>query len=640
MKEFKPIISNQEGQNLFPGLPTFIKGNNQGTQITMKNTDPQIGLTPYGASYMMPDQDYNFAGNSVLELPMKKAQVGGPQGGGQEQLQQILMAYAQMKGMKPEELMQKLQSLPEEQQQQAIQAIAQEVQQAMAQQQQQPQMGQPDQEGMMEQEQEMGMAMHGGKACIDCEEQFPQAQNLNWFYKAAGGEAFPQANMYPEDWANYSGNQYAQGGEAFPQAQTYLPYDRGSKPAPNFMFQQGGASDQYGGSTDIDQIYQIMKAGGFDMDPKKKKGGKFDAHSFQDYVMKNGGLQKAYVGMNMPKTSNPISQFKPEAGPWNSYNTGTMTNDINEVRNEPMSLRTNQSYMQDTSKIPDTGVTGSTPKTATRGQYNPYSIYGMQPYDAIQYMGTQGKPGGLAHGIAAVAGLGNALATSASGYKAASKKDNWNSYFGFGNSDNSEAAYGGMLPKAEYGNLSPWAKPKSATGIYGANDSNPGMDSSGNAVSINPMMREGYVPQGAETQDQNSESSGKANMNRNLGDPVGASIANTGLSTAANFMEAVQQNKADKDLRSKMNTSEFMGMAQMGGPLDYGDYLMNATQGPSFRPNSYAYAQKESAPYMDQQVYYADGGSILDNYNDGEEYDLTQEEIDAILAAGGSIDYI
>ena len=70
MNNIKPIISNQEGQNLFPGLPTFIKGNKKGTQITMKNTSPQIGLTPYGASYMIPNQDYDFAGDGVLEIPI------------------------------------------------------------------------------------------------------------------------------------------------------------------------------------------------------------------------------------------------------------------------------------------------------------------------------------------------------------------------------------------------------------------------------------------------------------------------------------------------------------------------------------------------------------------------------------------
>jgi len=112
-----------------------------------------------------------------------------------------------------------------------------------------------------------------------------------------------------------------------------------------------------------------------DMNPKKKKGGKFDQNSFKDYVMKNGGylpkhqVGEATIGMNMPKTPNPNLEFKPQAGSWNNYNTGTMTNDINSVKNEPMTLKKNQSFFdgQDAQgnsiynfdKIPDTGITSN-----------------------------------------------------------------------------------------------------------------------------------------------------------------------------------------------------------------------------------------------------------------------------------------
>ena len=338
MKEFKSIITHPEGQNLFPGQITAIEGYPHGTSITMKNTKPQIALTPYGASYMQPDMEYKFAGNTVVELP--HAQMGGQDQ--QQQLMQMIQMYAEMKGMKPEELIQKIQSLPQDQQQQAIQSIAQEVQQAMAEQQQAQQqqgmMGQQGEEGMGQEEQmmEQGMMSHGGEPCIECFDHYnpsPQAQDLNWYYKATGGEAFPQANMYPEDWASYSGNQYQKGkqvnnssksyfpttknlikagtfgalskdywelfkqnnlgiqpqqhledgGEAFPQAQTYLPNDRPHETRPNFMFQTGGQSD-------IDQIYKIMKKGGMDYNPKKKKGGKFDhLKAFNEYLQGGGG---------------------------------------------------------------------------------------------------------------------------------------------------------------------------------------------------------------------------------------------------------------------------------------------------------------------------------------------------------------
>ena len=109
-------------------------------------------------------------------------------GGGQEdQISQLIAAYAQMSGLDPQEIIQKLQSLPQDQQQQALQAIAQQVQQAMAQQQ-----------GGAGQEQ-MGMAKmggypnymaEGGEPCYECFDHYnpsPQAQDLNWYYKKAKG---------------------------------------------------------------------------------------------------------------------------------------------------------------------------------------------------------------------------------------------------------------------------------------------------------------------------------------------------------------------------------------------------------------------------------------------------------------------
>jgi hypothetical protein len=186
----KPIITNQDGQDLFPGVPTLIKGKGPGTPITMRNTNPQIALTPYGAAFMQPNMNYNFAGNSVLELPA--AQMGGnPQ---QDQTMQIIQIYAQMKQMDPNELIKKIQALPQDQQQEAIQSIAQEVQTAMAQQ-EQAQAGQEGQEGQ-EPMPEEGMMSHGGEPCIDCFDHYnpsPQAQDLNWYYKKAkGGMALPK----------------------------------------------------------------------------------------------------------------------------------------------------------------------------------------------------------------------------------------------------------------------------------------------------------------------------------------------------------------------------------------------------------------------------------------------------------------
>ena len=623
MDKFKPIISHQEGQNLFPGIPTVIKGDKSSTNITMKNTKDQIALTPYGASYMTPGQDYAFAGNTVAELPM--AQMGGedPE---QDQIMQILQVYAQMKQIPIEELMQQLQSLPEEQQQQALSSIVQDVQktmqeQQMGQEQQQPEMGQQDQQGMMEQEQEMPMAMHGGilkyqtaggKKTLTKGQQvqklmsFPEIQKSlmefgiddsvaarlgryidnpngrggkyienadgnkgydvtnnpgkypedysSWSlddglrytrlsgmnnptygptkydsyspeetslevdrnnayryypkeeyiiknntdtipFRKAGGEAFPQANPYP--------HMYAQGGEAFPQAQTYLPYDRGGNPVPNFMFQQGGDLDQYGGSTDIDQAYQMMKRGGFYMNPKKKKGGKFDAGSFQDYVMKNGGYLPKHQFDNsqigMPKTPNPISQFKPQAGPWNDYNTGTMTNDINSVINEPMTLKKNQSF--------------------------------------------------------------------------------------FG-----------------------------------------GQDAQGNSI-----YNFDKIPDTGITSNQQQQQQQKRGLGFNT--PVAARQVSA-LNNIGGFLQGINELKAEDKERAKgINSSAWMPVQQSN---DRGDYMNNNGM---FRPNDYQYSQ--SAPGMqNQQAFYAQAGGPLDMFEDGEEYDLDENTINLILAMGGSVEYL
>lgn len=576
----KSIISNQEGQNLFPGIPTLIKGNKSGTPITMKNTSPQIAVTPYGASYMMPNQDYNFAGNSVLELPLQ--QMGGQDQ--QDQLMQLLQAYAQMKGMKPEELIQKLQSLSQEQQQQAIQAIAQEVQ------------GQAGGGEDVDQDQ----MSEGGEPCFGCYDHYnpsPQAQDLNWFYKAQRGmqvaqrdatnipavnthaydsKAIPTSGMqmwnivknlpalglekltfdmpvnvwnhvaragekmglapnqdwWPQDtvrfnqytdqlenrvklgltpaqyemkllndkqnkrwedikrtgtwkqeggahmmddfyqagrqknsnvvkdisseyqpnwfarrtsvpgavlgaipnflpfWGshilstgkeilglnqgsqflpdslqylpedaqgkpkltygdlskyminrryanvpsdpmydamiqdmspaqrkNLSGPIFKEGGDAFPQAQMYLPNEKPHETRPNFMFQQGG-------STDIDQIYQIMKAGGLDMNPRKKKGGKFDPFNFQDYVRKNGGGLSKYQSAG---SADEEESFAPLAQP-------SMLLEKREQEQQPNTADPYSRSAQKEAAVNSYVTTGALPqgKDASR-PYNPYN---------------------------------------------------------------------------------------------------------------------------------------------------------------------------------------------------------------------------------------------------------------------------
>jgi hypothetical protein len=348
MDNIKSIISNNEGQRNYNFLPpsvipaTYIKGKKGNTPITMEGIQyPMIALDKYGVTFQQPDQrkpgqqqpgqeqalTYNYKSKGVLEFPympgsikkdeeMPTAQRGGSQG---DQMQQLIIAYAQIKSQQegrevsPEEIMRQLQQLSPKEQNDALSAIAEQVQQVMAQQQQQEQqmamqqqgagpgqqqamMGQEGQEEMMDQEQGMmgqGMMNYGGEPCIECFDNYnpsPQAQNLNWFYKKEGGP-FSAANTYPTDWASYSGNQYAKGGTAFPAAVRLQDWFGGDK---SFMFAKGGnTSDQWGGQSDIHRAYKMMKEGGFAMNPKKKKGGKFNhLDEFHKYLEKGGGLTK------------------------------------------------------------------------------------------------------------------------------------------------------------------------------------------------------------------------------------------------------------------------------------------------------------------------------------------------------------
>lgn len=904
MNKFKPIITHPEGQNLFPGLPTLIEGENNGTSITMKNTKPQIGLTAYGASYMMPNQDYNFAGNTVLELPL--AQMGG--GSQEEQIQQLLSAYAQMKGMAPEELMQKLRSLAPEQQQQALQAIQQEVQQAMAQQQApEEEMPMAKDGGCMDCEEQFPQAQNlksyykaqtgrqvytpsnnvasrestdtiytpyqkpdpnatsqylrdasgdyagsialglspldtpvdiisaindlknqdydklaisglgamlpglsaltlktgyddlknsfrdkyneylkekskeyrssnkkaqGGKACIDCEEQFPQAQNLKSYYKAQMGrqvytpqdraqdstyyadyaipanmrkillgdtfdsyeqigsaedygydasveemmeqlrnpkkmgysnarqasiDAFrnkgaagklyltnnevaeiakrfkdidaegkyttPNNPMYgsnsydlkatlsaPDYWRvmqeiNRNKSKKADGGNVSPQAQTYLPYDRGTKPPANFMFRQGGSADQYGGTTDMEQIYKVMKAGGFAMDPKKKKGGMFDPNSFEDYLMKNGGLRK-FQGPEQSQVD------EDDFGSYGQRQVGIPYEQPAAIAAQAQPSARQQAiqtyvergaFPQDLIKKQPTAVAPNPTAPAKKLPSGLYP-YGLSPYNTIQLIGSQSKRGSIPHALAAITGVGHALGTSASGWQSAFNKDSWNNYFGSGESD--EAAYGGGLPRAQ------WAGQWDTQSMPASVQNNPGFQQVQQANANQITMTPASQVQGTDWSGGLPSNDAQAiDLGQNLSDPTmpqpkkqvrrmsgipQAQSAIAGLATGADFLEALQEKRQNDDFRSKINTSEFMGSFQIGGRLDYGDYMTNSGV---FRPNDLSYAQKQSKAFMEQPSIYAQGG-ILDSYEDGGVYDLTQEEIDAILAAGGTIDYI
>jgi hypothetical protein len=299
--------TNQNGLYQDPLNGAIIKGDRNNTSTTYKfiNDDTFAG-DPYGNLYHIPggSTDVSMPGQTIFEVPANKnKKMNTMQEGGaasQDQQQQIVMQVAQMlqQGADPQEVMKQLvdAGIPAKDAEQLLTSVIQQLQQMMAQQQeqggpeQQAMMGEEDPQGMMDQQammdqQGMAMAEMGGEPCIECFDNYnpsPQAQNLNWYYKAQGGQAF---------------------NEQFPQA---IPYGRPGQTTPNFMFAQGGAtSDQYGGQSDIDRAYEMMKKGGMNHNPKKKKKGKFNhLDEFQKYLKEGGGL-KTYApggGYDDPNT--------------------------------------------------------------------------------------------------------------------------------------------------------------------------------------------------------------------------------------------------------------------------------------------------------------------------------------------------
>lgn len=603
MKEFKSIITHPEGQNLFPGQITTIEGYPHGTSVTMQNTKPQIALTPYGASYMMPNMDYKFAGNTVVELPM--AQMGGQDQ--QQQLMEMIQVYAQMKGMKPEELIQKLQSLPKEQQQQAVQSIAQEVQQAMAQQ-QEAQMAQQQQEGMMGQQQEMGMAEMGGEPCIECFDKYnpsPQAQDLNWFYKAQGGEAFPQANTYPEDWASYHGNQYQKEGQTGKKSFIDKAEEESLKLVPSLLF-DGNAPRQ-----DIDwpsignsigrNLNTFMKTSPLGM-------------LFSTHVTVSNPSEE--YGPQVEQRLKDGGEAFPQAQTYLPYDRA------GETRPNFMFETGGQSNIEDVYRIMKKGGVDYNPSKKKGGKFD--HVKEFQKYLE--------KGGGLKKYQAWMSQTGNTWQHS----------DTPISTFALPESMRENAAYNAYL------NSNPMA---SRDAFYGSNTATnaQGYDYSFNPGSVADPNYGTFTSEGnyqAPMYDQNipakkKEDKGwKFNFQRAEKDVAG-------LGQIADYIRKYKERNsdgADKERRNRY-TSEFMPVAQFGGG-QYGDWSTNATQGTSFRPNEMVYAQKLGRPYEDINVYdYNDyslkkGGSILDRYNEDDEYDLTEEEIRQIVAAGGTIEYL
>ena len=253
----KPIQfrTDQKGLDVDPTNGAIIKGNDGYTPLTFKNQiDPTYILSPTGlVSYAMPGEEHTvIPGSPIVEIPantldtfnysntnnmnnMQYAQAGGGAAAADQQKQQIIQMVTQglQQGADPKKIMQELvnMGMPIKQAQQIVMAVAQQMQGS-----QEEQAAQQQEEEMMQQDQQMGMAEMGGEPCFDCFDHYnpsPQAQNLNWYYKGAGGNT----GYMMDDLYALGGNTVLQ---SDPNAQTYLPYMRKGETRPNFMFEMGG----------------------------------------------------------------------------------------------------------------------------------------------------------------------------------------------------------------------------------------------------------------------------------------------------------------------------------------------------------------------------------------------------------------
>ncbi len=268
----KDFFTDKLGMYGDPDGNFVIPGDLSSTPITTKYLQrPIIATAADGTTKILPPGSDNIRmpSNTVLEMNYQMGAQTGAQTQ-QQQLMQLISMYCQKVGGGDQSCAQKVAQSLQKNPQQMVQQMMAALQQ----------------DSQMQGEEEM--AKMGG--CIDCQ------------------EAFPQANVYPTDWASYTGTQYKFGGmsEAFPQAQTYLPYDRPGENRLNGMF-------EYGGQT-LDQVYQMMKRGGLNYDPKKKKG---KQETFEEYQMRMGGLSK-YQGVDQSEVDESDYEMPPDETAWSA----------------------------------------------------------------------------------------------------------------------------------------------------------------------------------------------------------------------------------------------------------------------------------------------------------------------------------
>jgi hypothetical protein len=200
---------------------------------------------------------------------LKAMAKGGSASNQQQQIMQIIQAYAKASGTNPKQIMQQLQQMQPQQQQQALQQMMQSLQ-GQSQQSQGQQMSPQQQQMMSQQQGQPQMQMGGGLNYYDTEYAYGgnYVAHPSQFGEGGGYYMGNDEKKHKSTGANWSGNAfYADGGSApleYPHMFKYAPtYEVGPHMAYGGYYQDGGMQQdpsqgqpQQGQGVDPQQIMQ------------------------------------------------------------------------------------------------------------------------------------------------------------------------------------------------------------------------------------------------------------------------------------------------------------------------------------------------------------------------------------------------
>jgi hypothetical protein len=406
-------------------------------------------------------------------------------------------------------------------------------------------------------------------------------------------------------------------------------------------YQEGGEPNQYGGEADLDAIYRLMKKGGIDYDPKKKKGGKIDhLEQFKQYLAKGGShLSKAQAGRENNLTSIPQMQsrsFQALAEPNYLNDEPRMVDETGFIpgTSYPDTQQGYKDYDRFLHNPVNSNVAKSGPQSnRNRSQYfNPAATY-----EGSKFLGQMlGRTGSALFSLGSLAGFNplNDLGTQPV-----------NNLFGTSRGKFKHMSIGpDGVSREKYKGPDAGAVAKS---YFNQEQPQPNKPSEGKYPNIFPYKMEpgeNWQYGGGPTYDSFKY------KYRDVNAGMKAGINN--LSGAQGYLDAIPGFNA-KDAYNNQTTNTAVNNFGSGYGATKSTMSSFGTEAPAsamnnrsaVNPYASAFPANQSPnsaipQYLQSQSH---GGSVWDKYEDGGEYDindLTQEDIDAIIAAGGSIEYI